>query len=134
MVRRVDKRGGRKQEFFLTGQGRAYLDQHWRDLFHDDTQDIESVLRTVVLSLLAGKKDVQTCRGFLDHLTRLRGLGAEKRLLEAGHMKGQAKSASQAYEWMRARWEALRLGAESDLLATIRNTLGKQGFGTEGGK
>jgi DNA-binding PadR family transcriptional regulator len=91
------KEGARnRQEYAITGKGRAFLKSSWKELFQaPPSPDLEAVLRTGALALLLGEPK----RSVADFL--FRAAQRRKESDDSGSLPGDPESAIRAFPWMR---------------------------------
>lgn len=123
---RKGKPGARgRMEFEVTASGRQQLKVGWRPLLESPVAgDIESILRTVALSVLSGA-DNKTVLEFLESAHASKAKDALRRKSEARTAKESLSDESDTglYAWMQATQASARLASEAKVLRQLASAI-----------
>ena len=110
-----------KAQFGISPKGEKTLDKGWQALLVSRPIDPDAILRITYLAWALGEQDVMTA--FVDSAASTLRNAAAVRRAEAGQLQGAFSGVGpEAFRWLKTRFEAARLEAQSDEL----KELGKQ--------
>jgi DNA-binding PadR family transcriptional regulator len=113
-----------KVQFSITKSGKKELESRWQSVLATHPTDPDAILRMTYLAWALGRLDVM--KKFIEEAARSLRNAAATRRAEANQTQGPASDVGAgAFRWLKARFEAARLEAQSKELLEMGDLIRK---------